>query len=99
MSLAMDKYKMVREAQAQGARTLEELMELTEIQIENDEEKAKIEELLKNVCKCRKVSVEQVVASVRNGADTITKVAESTGATTACGRCKGIVSNIIETKR
>lgn len=39
------------------------------------------------------------MASVRNGADTIAKVAESTGATTACGRCKGIVSNIIETKR
>lgn len=99
MNLAMDKYVKIRGAQAQGARTVEELKEMTDIVIENEDELKEVEAVLKNVCKCRGVSVEQVVASVKNGADTIEKVAESTRATTACGRCKGIVTNIIENKR
>ena len=33
------------------------------------------------------------------GADTFEKVAETTGAGTACGRCKEIILNIIENKR
>lgn len=99
MNLSKEKYLVVRGAQAQGARTIEELKNMTDIVIENDAEQQEIETLLKNVCKCKNVSVEQVVAAVNEGADTIEKVAEATKATTACGRCKGIVTNIIENKR
>lgn len=99
MSLALDKYKQVRMAQAQGARTVEELKSMSDIVIENDTELQEVEALLKNVCKCKNVSVEDVVNAVKNGADTVEKVAEATKATTVCGRCKGIVSNIIENKR
>ena len=45
------------------------------------------------------VSVSEVVSAVKNGADTFEKVAETTGAGTACGRCKEIILNIIENKR
>ncbi|MDO5520902.1 MAG: (2Fe-2S)-binding protein [bacterium] len=99
MNLAMDKYIKIRGAQAQGARTVEELEEMTDIVIENEDELKEVEAVLKNVCKCKGVSVEEVVTAVKNGADTIEKVAEATKATTVCGRCKGIVGNIIENKR
>lgn len=93
MNLSKDKYVKVRGAQAQGARTVEELKQMTDIVIENDAELQEVEMLLKNV------SVDDVVTAVENGADTIEKVAEVTGATSVCGRCKGIVANIIENKR
>lgn len=99
MNLEKDKYVKVRGAQAQGARTVEEVKEMTDIIIENDAELNEIEAVLKNACRCKNVSVEEVVAAVKNGADTIEKVAEATNATTVCGRCKGVIENIIENKR
>lgn len=99
MNLEMDKYVKIRGAQAQGARTVEELKEMTDIVVENEDELKEVEAVLKNACKCKGVSVEEVVAAVKNGADTIEKVAEATKATTVCGRCKGLVANIIENKR
>lgn len=99
MNLEKDKYVKVREAQAKGARTAEEVKEMTDIIIENDAELEEVEAVLKNACRCKNVSVEEVVAAVKNGADTIEKVAEATKATKGCGRCKGVVTNIIENKR
>lgn len=99
MNLDKEKYLKVRKAQAQGARTIEELKEISDIVIENDDELKEVEALLQNVCKCKNVSVETVVNVVKNGADTVEKVAEATGAGAVCGRCKGIISNIIEIKR
>ena len=96
----MEKYKLIRMAQGQGARTIEELKELTDIVIENDEELKEVEAVLKNACKCKNISIEDVVNAVKNGADTVEKVMEATGAGTACGRCKaGLIPNIIENKR
>ena len=40
-----------------------------------------------------------MINAVNNGADTVAKVGEVTGAGTACGRCKGIISYIVENKR
>ena len=99
MNLDKEKYLIVRKAQAQGVRTVDELKEVTTIDIENDTELNEIKSLLKNVCTCRNVSVDDVLNAVNNGADTIEKVGETTGAGTACGRCKEIISNIIENKR
>ena len=100
MKLDMEKYKQIRMAQAKGARTIEELKELSDIVIENDEELKEVEAILKNACKCKNVSIEEVVNAVKNGADTVEKVMEVTGAGTACGRCKGgLITNIIENKR
>ena len=97
MTLEMSKYLQVRKAQAQGARTIEELKEISDIVIE--EELKEVEALIKNVCKCKSVSIDTVVEAVKNGADTVEKVAEVTKAGSACGRCQGIILNIIENKR
>ena len=99
MSLDMEKYIKVRKAQAEGVRTVEELKEKSDIVIDNDTEIQEIEKILQNVCKCKNVSISEVVSAVKNGADTFEKVAETTGAGTACGRCKEIILNIIENKR
>lgn len=99
MALEMNKYLQVRKAQTQGARTIEELKEISDIVIENEDEMKEIETLIKNACKCKNVSIDTIVEAVKNGANTVEKVGEITGAGTACGRCKGIISNIIENKR
>ena len=99
MTLEMSKYLQVRKAQAQGARTIEELKEISDIVIENEEELKEVEALIKTVCKCKSVSIDTVVEAVKNGADTVEKVGEVTKAGTGCGRCQGIISNIIENKR
>ncbi|WP_042274567.1 (2Fe-2S)-binding protein [[Clostridium] dakarense] len=99
MTLELEKYLKVRMAQAQGARTIEELKGISDIAIENEEEVKDVEELLKNACKCKNVSIETVVEAVKNGADTVEKVGEVTKAGTGCGKCKGIISNIVENKR
>ena len=99
MNLIKEKYLIVRKAQAQGVRKLDELKNATNISIENDTEVNEIESLLKNVCKCKNVSVQEVLNAVNNGADTVEIVGEATGAGTACGRCKSIISDIIENRR
>ena len=49
----MEKYKKIRQAQANGARTIDELKEMTDIVIENDEERKEVEKVLQNACKCK----------------------------------------------
>ena len=58
-----------------------------------------IERILKTLCKCKKVSLEDVVNAVNNGADTTEKVEEVTGAGSPCGKCRRLIENIIELKR
>ena len=99
MILDNEKYIKVRVAQAQGARTVKEVKDMTDIVIEDDDEYREIDRVLQNVCKCQNVSVNEVVASVKNGSDTIEKVMEDTKACTGCTRCKGVIENIIENKR
>lgn len=99
MTLELEKYLKVRMAQAQGARTIEELKEMSDIVIENDEELKDVEEVIKNACRCKNISIETVVEAVKNGADTVEKVGEVTKSGTGCGKCKGIISNIVENKR
>ena len=53
----------------------------------------------KCISESKNVSIETIVNAVKNGSDTVEKVGEATGAGTACGRCKGIILNIIENKR
>ena len=99
MALDMNKYIKIRGAQAKGVRTIDELKATTDIAIDNEEELKEMEALLKNVCKCKKVSIDSVVEAVKAGNDTVEKVGEATNAGTVCGRCTGIILNIIENKR
>lgn len=99
MELSKEKYLEVRKAQKQGARTLEELKKVSDIQIENEEEEEQIKALLKNACRCKGVSIEEVVQAIQQGADTVEKIGEMTQAGTVCGRCKGLLENILENGR
>ena len=69
--------------------------------------KSELEGILSSVCGCKKVSLEAVVNAVKNGADTVEKVGQVTGAGTGvdevtgeeCGKCKVLIQNIIELGR
>ncbi|MDD6793934.1 MAG: (2Fe-2S)-binding protein [Clostridiaceae bacterium] len=99
MGLKIEDYKKVRLAMSGGARTLDDIKKSTDIFIEDDEYAKNIEKVLKNACTCKKVSIEEVVKAVKNGADTLEKVREATGANTACMRCTDLIQNIIDNGR
>ncbi len=100
-------YLSIRTAMTSGARTVEELVELTGVCTECEGCTGELATILSSVCGCKKVSLEAVVSAVENGADTVEKVGEMTGAGTgvdegtgeACGKCKGLIQNIIDLGR
>lgn len=92
-------YLEIRKAMKAGARTIDEIKEITGAGTGCGGCVEQIEEILASVCGCRKTSLEDVATAVNNGADTAEKVGKVTGAGTACGRCKGLIENIIELKR
>jgi bacterioferritin-associated ferredoxin len=94
-------YISIRMAMAKGARTVEDLVEMVGICAECEGCKAEIEGILSSVCGCKNVSLAEVVNAVKNGADTVDKVGEVTGAGTGedCGKCKVLIQNIIELGR
>lgn len=100
-------YITIRKAMIQGARTVEEVMELVGVCNECEGCKSELDAILKSVCGCKKVSLEAVVNAVRNGADTVEEVGLITGAGTGideetgeeCGKCKILIQNIIELGR
>ncbi|MCR8746579.1 (2Fe-2S)-binding protein [Romboutsia lituseburensis] len=92
-------YIDIRKAMINGARTLDEIKEMTGAATGCGRCSGEIEKILASVCGCKGTSLEDVVNAVKNGADTTDKVAELTGAGSGCGRCKALVENIIELKR
>jgi len=50
-------------------------------------------------CSCKMITMETVVDAVNDGADTVEKIGELTGAGTDCGNCKLLLQNMIDTKR
>ena len=92
-------YITIRKAMIQGARTVEEIKQMTGAGTGCGRGVGAIEEILASVCGCKKTSLADVVDAVKNGADTVEKVGEVTGAGTACGRCKALIENVIELKK
>lgn len=92
-------YLDIRKAMVGGARTLEEIQEITQAGTVCGGCIPEVEEILASVCGCKQVSLEAVVNAVKNGADTTEKVGEITGAGTGCGRCKVLIENVIELKK
>lgn len=92
-------YIDIRKAMIAGARTLDEIKEMTGAATGCGRCASEIEKILASVCGCKNVSLETVLEAVNNGADTTEKVAEITGAGSGCGRCKVLVQNIIDTKK
>ena len=92
-------YITVRKAMCNDARTEAELKEMINVCLECEGCKREIQNILTSVCGCKGVSLKAVVDAVKNGADTVEKVGEITGAGTACGRCKLLIANVIKIKR
>lgn len=100
-------YLSIRMAMTEGARTREELVKKAGVCSECQGCQAELDEILSSVCGCEKVSLETVVNAVKNGADTVEKIGQVTGAGTGvdketgeeCGKCKGLIQNIIDLGR
>ena len=100
-------YLTIRKAMTSGARTKEEIAELAGVCMVCDGCKSELDEILTSVCGCKKVSLKEVVNAVKDGANTVEKVGEITGAGTGvdevtgeeCGKCKGLIQNIIDLGR
>ncbi|NLK04661.1 MAG: (2Fe-2S)-binding protein [Clostridiales bacterium] len=100
-------YITIRKAMISGARTIDELVELVGVCRECEGCKSELNAILSSVCGCMNVSLEAVVNAVKNGADTVEKVGEVTGAGRGineetgeeCGKCKGLIQNIIDIGR
>ncbi|MDD2431182.1 MAG: (2Fe-2S)-binding protein [Firmicutes bacterium] len=100
-------YLSIRKAMTSGARTIAELVKLTGVCTKCRGCKSELGAILSSVCGCKNVSLKAVVHAVRNGADTVKKVGEVTGAGTGvneetgeeCGKCKGLIQNIIDLGR
>ncbi|MPL58442.1 hypothetical protein SDC9_03975 [bioreactor metagenome] len=94
-------YTAIRMAMCEGVRTVEELAEKTGVCTTCEGCKNELEQILSSVCGCKKVLLKTVVDAVKNGADTVDKVGQVTGAGTNedCGRCKRLIANIIELGR
>ncbi|MGE4273539.1 MAG: (2Fe-2S)-binding protein [Desulfitobacterium sp.] len=100
-------YVSIRKAMTAGARTKEEIAASAGVCTECEGCQSELETILSSVCGCKKVSLATVVAAVKAGADTVEKVSEVTGAGTGvdevtgeeCGKCKGLIQNIIDLGR
>lgn len=92
-------YIDIRRAMIAGARSLDEIKDMTKAGTGCGRCTDEIEEILASVCGCNNVSLETVVNAVKDGANTTDKIAELTGAGADCGRCKALVENIIELER
>jgi len=92
-------YGDIRKAMLGGARTVEEIQEMTGAGTDCGNCITDIKKILALACGCNNVSVESVLTAVQNGTDTVEKVGEATGAGTKCGNCKGFLQNMIDTKR
>ncbi|MCW2277664.1 BFD-like [2Fe-2S] binding protein [Heliophilum fasciatum] len=94
-------YLSIRKAMCAGARTTEELIKMAGVCAACDGCKTELDGILASVCGCKKVSLQAVVDAVNNGANTVEKVSEITGAGTGdgCGKCKVLIRNIIELGR
>lgn len=75
-------YLSIRKTMSAGARTVDELIQMVGVCGECEGCKSELDSILSSVCGCEKVSLETVVNAVKNGADTVEKVGEVTGAGT-----------------
>ncbi len=85
-------YIKVRQAMIQGARTIEDIKSMTDldtVEYEND-----IKVILANICSCKNVSMEQVITLANEGKN-LEEIKEITKASTACGRCVHLLEAVV----
>lgn len=94
-------YSTIRKAMVQGARTIDEIIEVAGVCNACEGCKTELEGILSSVCGCKEVSLKAVLDAIKGGADTVEKVGILTKAGTEedCGRCQALIQNIIDTGR
>lgn len=92
-------YADIRKAMACGARTVEEIREITGAGTGCGNCIGEIEHILSIACGCTNVSMDDAVNALHGGADTVEKMMEATGAGNGCGKCRHLLQNIIDIKR
>lgn len=94
-------YATIRKAMCSGARTREEIAEMTNACLTCEGCAKELDGILNSVCGCKSVSRADVLEAIKNGADTVEKVGAVTAAGTGqdCGRCQSLIANMIELGR
>ena len=92
-------YSDIRIAMTNGARTIDDIKEMTKAGTGCGGCIKDIEEILSMACGCKMVSMDTVLKAVKDGANTVESVSEVTGAGVGCGKCKMLIQNIIDTKK
>ena len=92
-------YIDIRKAMIAGARTIEEIGEMTGAGTVCGGCLDEIKEILASVCGCSGTSVKDVIVAVECGAKDVEAVGRLTkaGVEDGCGRCKPLIQNIIDT--
>lgn len=89
-------YLKVRRAMIDGARTIEDVQTMTDLDVveyEND-----LKAILASICGCKGTSLEQVVTLANEG-KTVDEIKELTGVATACGRCQVLLDAVVAAKK
>lgn len=94
-------YATIRKAMCSGARTKEDIAKMMNACLTCESCEKELDAILNSVCGCKSVSKATVLEAIKNGADTVEKVGELTGAGTGkdCGRCQALIANMIELGR
>lgn len=92
-------YLALRRAQMTGARTIDELKTVTGVCGTCETCDKELAFVTTMVCSCAGATFDGVLAAIADGADTVEKIGEATGAGTVCGKCKGLLANILEQGR
>ena len=96
MELIKEDYLKIKKAMIQCARSIEEVKQKSDLIIDSPEMENAVQKVLKGACGCKSVSVEDVIQAIQNGANTVEKIGEVTGAGTGCGNCQPLLQNIID---
>lgn len=91
-------YSQIRKAMENGARTIDDLKEMAGVCGECPGCVERLPHILENLCGCKQVSMETVIKLVQSGTNDLEEIMDITGAGTGdyCGRCQGLIKNIIE---
>lgn len=89
-------YGDIRIAMAEGAQNIEDIKEMTAACCEEDCCKKDIEMALNMICNCNRVTRAKILEVIKKGAKTVDKIGQYTAAGTSCGKCKVIISKMIE---
>lgn len=92
-------YATIRKAMKDGARTVDDIQEMTKAGTGCGRCLSQVEAILASACSCKDVSMDAIVMAAKSGAKDVREVAEKTGAGSCCGRCKPLIQNVLDSEK